>query len=208
MVRVLKLSIQNFYSHFTKVTHKCECLGRIVEPCLDVWNVRQTTSGVYAITVTTSKKKCFLYLLLSAPCKEYDPSWYISVIRQTVQYRTPAAVFTQPFSWMIRNKHIQIQYFTILLYLKCGLIRGASLEGEIQMFFTISMHMKCGFLRGVVSLKGTRKKYFTEMWIQISIKLCYLYQCTDNYFVKKSVFFIYCCQPHVKNMIRLDIFLL
>ena len=66
---------------------------------------------------------------------------------------------------MIRNKHIQIQYFTILLYLKCGLIRGASLEGEIQMFFTISMHMKCGFLRGVVSLKGTRKKYFTEMWV-------------------------------------------
>ena len=30
------LSIQNFYSYFTKVTHKCECLGRIVEPCLDV----------------------------------------------------------------------------------------------------------------------------------------------------------------------------
>jgi hypothetical protein len=25
--------------------------------------------------------------------------------------------------------------------------------------------MKCGFLRGVVSLKGTRKKYFTEMWV-------------------------------------------
>jgi hypothetical protein len=27
------LSIQNFYSHFTKVTRKCECFGRIVEPC-------------------------------------------------------------------------------------------------------------------------------------------------------------------------------
>jgi len=40
------LSIQNFYSHLTKVTHKCECL--------DIWNVRQTTSGVYAITVTMS----------------------------------------------------------------------------------------------------------------------------------------------------------
>ena len=26
------LSIQNFYSHFTKVTRKCECFGRIVEP--------------------------------------------------------------------------------------------------------------------------------------------------------------------------------
>jgi hypothetical protein len=25
---------------------------------------------------------------------------------------------------------------------------------------------------------------------------------------KKSVLFIYCCQPHVKNTIRLDIFLL
>jgi hypothetical protein len=27
------LSIQHFYSHFTKVTRKCECFGRIVEPC-------------------------------------------------------------------------------------------------------------------------------------------------------------------------------
>jgi hypothetical protein len=27
------LSIQNFYSHFTKVAHKCEYFGRIVEPC-------------------------------------------------------------------------------------------------------------------------------------------------------------------------------
>jgi hypothetical protein len=26
------LSIQNFYSHFTKVTRKCECFGHIVEP--------------------------------------------------------------------------------------------------------------------------------------------------------------------------------
>jgi hypothetical protein len=25
------LSIRNFYSHFTKVTRKCECFGRIVE---------------------------------------------------------------------------------------------------------------------------------------------------------------------------------
>ena len=27
------LSIYNFYSHFTKVTRKCECFGRIVMPC-------------------------------------------------------------------------------------------------------------------------------------------------------------------------------
>jgi len=27
-------SIQNFYSHFTKVTRKCECFRHIVEPCL------------------------------------------------------------------------------------------------------------------------------------------------------------------------------
>ena len=26
------LSIWNFYSHFIKVTRKCECFGRIVEP--------------------------------------------------------------------------------------------------------------------------------------------------------------------------------
>ena len=29
------LSIQNFYSHFAKVTRKCECFGRNVEPCID-----------------------------------------------------------------------------------------------------------------------------------------------------------------------------
>jgi hypothetical protein len=27
------LLIRNFYSHFEKVTHKCECFGRIVEHC-------------------------------------------------------------------------------------------------------------------------------------------------------------------------------
>jgi hypothetical protein len=26
-------SIQNIYSHFTKVTRKCKCFSRIVEPC-------------------------------------------------------------------------------------------------------------------------------------------------------------------------------
>ena len=44
----------------------------------------------------------FLYLLLSALWKKNDLSWYISIIRQTVGYRTP--VFTQPFSWRL---HIQ-----------------------------------------------------------------------------------------------------
>ena len=47
----------------------------------------------------------FLYLLQSASWKENDLSWYISVIRQTVRYRTPA--FTQPFSWRL---HITITY--------------------------------------------------------------------------------------------------
>ena len=47
----------------------------------------------------------FLYLLLSVSWKENDLSWYISVIRQTVGYRTP--VFTQPFSWRL---HITITY--------------------------------------------------------------------------------------------------
>ena len=43
----------------------------------------------------------FLYLLLSACAswKENDLSWYISVIRQTVRYRTP--VFTLPYSWRL-----------------------------------------------------------------------------------------------------------
>ena len=30
------LSIQNFYSHFTKITRKCKCFGCIVEPCAHV----------------------------------------------------------------------------------------------------------------------------------------------------------------------------
>jgi len=30
------LSIQNFYSHFTKVTRKCKCFGHNVEPCNNI----------------------------------------------------------------------------------------------------------------------------------------------------------------------------
>jgi len=30
-------SIQNIYSHFTKVTRKCECFSHIVEPWLQCW---------------------------------------------------------------------------------------------------------------------------------------------------------------------------
>jgi hypothetical protein len=47
----------------------------------------------------------FVYLLLSASLKENDLSWNISVIRQTVKYRTP--VFNQSFSWRV---HITITY--------------------------------------------------------------------------------------------------
>jgi len=47
----------------------------------------------------------FLYLLPSASWKENDLSWYIFVIRQTVEHQTPA--FTLPFSWRL---HITITY--------------------------------------------------------------------------------------------------
>jgi hypothetical protein len=30
-------SIQNIYSHFTKVTRKCKCFSRIVEPCTELY---------------------------------------------------------------------------------------------------------------------------------------------------------------------------
>jgi hypothetical protein len=46
-----------------------------------------------------------LYLLPSASWKENDLSWYIFVIRHTVEYRTPA--FTLLFSWRL---HITIKY--------------------------------------------------------------------------------------------------
>ena len=55
----------------------------------------------------------FLYFLLSASWKENDLSRYISVIRQTVGYRTP--VFTQPFSWCL---HITITYNLPNLWLR------------------------------------------------------------------------------------------
>jgi hypothetical protein len=53
-----------------------------------------------------------LYLLLSSSWKEHDLFWYISVIRQTVRYRTQ--VFTQPFSWRL---HITITSFYLKLRL-------------------------------------------------------------------------------------------
>ena len=56
----------------------------------------------------------FLYLLLSPSWKENNLSWYISVIRQTVGYRTP--VFIQPFSWHI---HITNTYNLPHLRLIC-----------------------------------------------------------------------------------------
>jgi hypothetical protein len=48
------------------------------------------------------------FRLLSASWKENDLSWYISVIRQTVRYRTP--VFTQPFSCPL---HITINTYNL-----------------------------------------------------------------------------------------------
>jgi hypothetical protein len=60
-----------------------------------------------------------LYLLLSASWKENDLSWYISVIRQTVGYRTP--VFTQPFSWHLyiaiayNLPHLRLWYVDVVI---------------------------------------------------------------------------------------------
>jgi hypothetical protein len=48
-------------------------------------------------------RQLLMFALL--PLKEKDPSWYISVIRQTMGYQTP--VFTHPFSWRL---HITITY--------------------------------------------------------------------------------------------------
>ena len=73
-----------------------------------------------AQTITFFKIKfvLFLYLLLSASWKENDLSWYISVIGQTVGYRTP--VFTQPFSWRLNITitynlpHLQLWYVDVV----------------------------------------------------------------------------------------------
>ena len=47
------LSMQNLYSHFAKVTRKCECFGRIVEP----WFICQSSYILY-INIHL-KKKCW-----------------------------------------------------------------------------------------------------------------------------------------------------
>jgi hypothetical protein len=56
-----------------------------------------------AQTITSLKLNLFYFFIYC--WKENDLSWYISVIKQTVRYRTP--VFTQPFSWCL---HITITY--------------------------------------------------------------------------------------------------
>jgi hypothetical protein len=63
-----------------------------------------------AQTITSWKLNLFSFLLTAVIVhtwimKEKDPSWYISVIRQTMGYQTP--VFTHPFSWRL---HITITY--------------------------------------------------------------------------------------------------
>ena len=51
------LSIRNFYSHFTTVTSKCECFGRIVEPC---------------------DKMTFLEAITNTIHLKFDSNWYTS----------------------------------------------------------------------------------------------------------------------------------
>ena len=72
------------------------------------WNYFICIKDFNAQTITSLKLNLFyffIYRYLSASSKENDLSWYISVIRQTVRYRTP--VFTQLFSWHL---HITITY--------------------------------------------------------------------------------------------------
>jgi hypothetical protein len=62
-----------------------------------------------AQTITSWKLNLFSFLLTAVIVhtwimKEKDPSWYISVIRQTMGYQTP--VFTHLFSWRL---HIYIK---------------------------------------------------------------------------------------------------
>jgi hypothetical protein len=66
--------------------------------CLKDFNCNYIDNYFFKIVV-------FLYLLPSSSWKENNLSWYIFVIRQTVEYRTPA--FTLPFSWRL---HITITY--------------------------------------------------------------------------------------------------
>ena len=51
------ISMQNFYSHFIKVTRKCECFGRNVEPCNDY------KIGMYA-TIKRKNNDCTLLYFL------------------------------------------------------------------------------------------------------------------------------------------------
>jgi hypothetical protein len=110
------------------------------------------------IDVFKIKFVLFLYLLLSASWKENDLSWYISVIRQTVRYRTP--VFTQPFSlnnlidicllqkmyknslsWVTLKRHLSIGVFVLYIDTRSPVpnipSKSSGLEDENKKFLII-----------------------------------------------------------------------
>jgi hypothetical protein len=57
-------SIQNFYSHFTKVTHKCECFSRIVEPCTHTKINEQAQYTSQRLQCKAFLNKVSIYVLL------------------------------------------------------------------------------------------------------------------------------------------------
>ena len=70
-----------------------------------------------AQTITSLKLDLFYFFIYC--CQHHKrKTWYISVIRQTVRYRTP--VFTQPFSWRLHITiiynipHLRLLYFDVV----------------------------------------------------------------------------------------------
>jgi len=95
----------------------------------------------------------FLYILLSVSWNENDLSWYISVIRQTVLYRTP--VFTQSFSWRL---HITITYN--LPHLRLGYVDIVTVIAKtpeiVCLTFQTSWHEKRRNVIGIYMIRNNR----------------------------------------------------
>ena len=91
------LSIQDFYSHFTEVTRKCECFGCIVEPCLEIcphfihlgfWHSRELLRGIKSNIIKSSINKIiclkFIYIDITWSLVLYYMSLHIFMSSSTL----------------------------------------------------------------------------------------------------------------------------
>ena len=174
---VIWLSMRNFYSHFTKVTRKCECFGCILEPSIMI------SYTYHILGVKFLKPQIYIW---------FNDYYMLRIAGYFLILHVPVTEYISEIS--TRDKHRKIYKLfvhicTTLSFYMCIFRHFECLDGNENYIYTFVVHLNKGHL-----------SFFCHFARPLSVLLASFYFRRRSNFILLSLIFEIVCRIVTKGL--------